>query len=260
MNMDLIDSHAHLDMLEDPASALELARQAGVSQVVSVGIDPDSSRQALELAGQNPGKVFATVGLHPHDAAQGQDDCFAQMEELAASPLCVAIGECGLDFFRDRSPRPQQRLAFARQIELALGLKLPLVIHDRDAHQEVADLLREQDAARVGGVVHCFSGDRAMARAVLDMGFFLGIPGPITYPANQELRDLAAWVGVSRLLVETDCPFLSPVPKRGRPNQPAYVRHTAQVLAQSLGMSLEETARATSANARGLFGLPPAEE
>jgi TatD DNase family protein len=253
--MNLIDSHAHLDMLDDLDGTLRAATRAGVVQIVTIGVDLPSSQAAAGLAARLPG-VFATVGLHPHDAAQADQNYFARMKTLAQESRAVAIGECGLDFYRDLSPRAAQQRAFAAQIEMALELGLPLVIHDRDAHQETADTLKEQDAGRVGGVLHCFSGDLTLARQVLDLGFCLGITGTITYKNAGALRELVGLVPAQRLLLETDCPYLSPMPYRGKPNQPAYLTHTNAGLAQALGLTPERTAALTTANTRRVYGLP----
>ncbi len=253
--MTLIDSHAHLEMLEDLEGALTRAVQAGVTQIVTIGVDLSSSRAAASLAARLPG-VFATVGLHPHDAAQADEGYWAAMKALAQASGAKAIGECGLDFYRDLSPRGTQSLAFAAQIQLALELNLPLVIHDRDAHRETAALLQEQDAGRVGGVLNCFSGDLDLARQVLDLGFCLGITGTITYKNAGALRELVRLVPAERLLLETDCPYLAPTPYRGKPNQPAYLAHTNAGLAQALGLKPEETAALTTANTRRLYRLP----
>lgn len=255
--MEIIDTHAHLDMLDGPEAALTRARAVGVAQVVTIGVDLASSRRAAELAGKHGG-VFYTVGLHPHDAAQAGDALWAEMEALAKAGA-KAIGECGLDFFRDLSPRAAQREAFARQIDLARRLKLPLVIHDRDAHAETAAMLREHRANEVGGVFHCFSGDLGLAKQALDLGFMLGITGTITYPKNEALRALVREVPKSRLVIETDCPYLTPVPHRGKKNEPAFVAYTNAGLAQALGLDVAECAALTTANARKLYGLPVAE-
>lgn len=253
-NLTLLDSHAHLDLLKDPEAALERARAAGVVQVVTIGIDLATSQKAAGFAAQHD-DVFYTVGLHPHDAAQASEAVWSQLESLAQQGA-VAWGECGLDYFRDRSPRPLQREAFARQIELALKLNLPLVIHDRDAHEEVLALVKEQDAGRVGGVVHCFSGDAALAKEFLDLGFALGIDGPITYPKNATLVEVARTVPLSSIMLETDCPFLAPQAKRGKPNEPAYLTYTCQGLAQILSQEPAQVAAVTTANSRRVFGLP----
>lgn len=253
--MTLIDSHAHLEMLDDLEGALRNAAQAGVSQIVTIGVDLASSRVAAGLAARLPG-VYATVGLHPHDAAQADEAYFGQMKDLAQASGAVAIGECGLDFYRDLSPRDAQRRAFAQQISMALELGLPLVIHDRNAHQETAAILQEHDASRVGGVLHCFSGGLDLARQVLDLGFYIGITGTITYKNAGVLRELTRLVPAERLMLETDCPYLSPLPYRGKPNQPAYLEHTNAGLAQAMGLSPADTAALTTANTRRMYRLP----
>lgn len=253
--MRFIDSHAHLDLLPDLPGVLAAARQAGVEQIVTIGVDLESSRAATNLAAAHT-QVFASVGLHPHDAEQADESYWRELEALARQSRPVAIGECGLDFYRDLSPRAAQRAAFARQIALALEHNLPLVVHDREAHAETAAMLTEHDAGRVGGVLHCFSGDLDLARQVLDLGFSLGVTGVITYKNAQALRDLVRLAPAERLLIETDCPYLTPEPWRGKPNQPAYVARTCAGLAQALGRPLAEVAALTTANARRVFALP----
>jgi TatD DNase family protein len=252
--LELIDSHAHLDMLKQPEAALDRARAAGIAQVVTIGIDLETSQRAAGYAAAHS-DVFYTVGLHPHDAAQASDDVWVEMENLARQGA-VAWGECGLDFFRDHSPRPLQREAFARQIEIALKLKLPLVIHDRDAHQEVLGMVKEQDAGHVGGVVHCFSGDVDLAKQWLDLGFAIGVDGPVTYPKSDMLREVVTAVPLSSIMLETDCPFLAPQAKRGKPNEPAYLAYTCQGMAQFLDVEPSQVASATTATTRRVFGLP----
>jgi len=250
-----IDSHAHLDLLPDLPGVLAAASEAGVEQIVTIGVDLESSRAAANLATAHP-QVFASVGLHPHDAEKADEFYWREMEALARRSRPVAIGECGLDFYRDLSPRAAQRAAFARQIALALELNLPLVVHDREAHAETAAMLAEHDAGRVGGVLHCFSGDLDLARKVLDLGFSLGVTGVITYKNAQALRELVRLAPIERLMIETDCPYLTPEPWRGKPNQPAYVARTCAGLAQALERPLEEVAALTTANARRVFALP----
>lgn len=253
--MRFIDSHAHLDLLPDLPAVLAAAHQAGVEQIVTIGVDLASSRAAVALAAAQA-QVFASVGLHPHDAEQADAAYWRELETLARQARPVAIGECGLDFYRDLSPRSAQFEAFARQIALARELNLPLVVHDRQAHAETAALLAEHDAGQVGGVLHCFSGDLDLARKVLDLGFSLGVTGVITYKNAQALRDLVRLAPIERLLIETDCPYLTPEPWRGKPNQPAYVARTCAGLAQALERPVEEVAALTTANARRLFALP----
>ena len=174
---------------------------------------------------------------------------------IRAEPKIVAVGEIGLDFYRDRAPRPAQREAFARQIRLAREVGLPIIVHDREAHREVVDILRAEQAEEVGGVLHCFSGDLEMARACLQMGFYISFPGTITYPKNEEARRVVQGIPVDRLLVETDCPYLAPQTFRGRRNEPAYVRHTAERIAAIKGLTIEDVARITTLNACRLFGI-----
>ena len=254
----LIDSHAHLDLLKNPEAALDLARESGVVQTVTIGIDLETSRKAAAFAARHE-DVFHTLGLHPHDAAQATPELWPTFRELALETKPVAIGECGLDYFRNRSPKEQQAEAFARQIELARELGIPLVIHDRDAHRQMLDMLKGYHAEQVGGVVHCFSGDWQVAREALDLGFYLGVTGIVTFPKSDDLRDVVRKAPLDRLLVETDCPYLAPVPFRGKDNQPAYVVHTAKAAAQCRGLGFGDFARATTENCRRLFGLPDVE-
>jgi TatD DNase family protein len=254
----LIDSHAHLEMLKDLKEIFANAERAGIKRIVTIGTDLPSSRQAAVLAGRHR-QVFHTIGLHPHSARECAAPGFwKEFRQLAAARPPVAVGECGFDFFRNLSKPEEQRQAFAGQIEVALELDLPLVVHDRQAHRETLNLLKAMEAQRVGGVLHCFSGELPMAEEVVKLGFYLGIPGVITYTKNQALRDLVTAVPRDRLLLETDCPFLSPEPKRGQPNQPAYLIYTAKVLAQALNLDLAGLIALTSANTSRLFNLPEA--
>ncbi len=253
-----IDSHAHIDgreFREDFVAMLERADAAGVGQIVVVGADMVSSRAAVELAGNYP-QLFAAVGIHPHDAASVTAACYDEIRCLATgNAKVVAIGEIGLDFFRDRSPRPEQEEVFRRFIRLARDVRLPIVVHDRDAHDRILAILREEQAADVGGVLHCFSGDLAMAHACIEMGFYLSIPGTVTYPSNEALREVVRGVKIEQLLIETDCPYLTPVPHRGKRNEPAYVALTAAKIAEIKGLSLEDVGRITTLNSQRLFGL-----
>lgn len=257
--MKLIDTHAHLDMLESPSQAFERARQAGVAQIVTIGIDLESSRNAAQLSRDMRG-VFCTVGLHPHEAIKATPELWAELKLLALTASAVAVGECGLDYYRDLSPRRAQQEAFTEQVDLALDLGLPLVLHDREAHKDMMTILKAKGAERVGGVMHCFSGDEAMARELVQMGFFIGITGVISYKNAGALRALVKKVPLSKILLETDCPYLSPHPMRGKPNEPSFLVHTHRVLSEALGMPPEEVAATTTDNARRLFGLPYVEE
>ncbi len=254
----LIDTHAHLDHAqfdEDRDAVIARALEQGISRILSVGCDLESSAANVRLSAAHA-QVFAAVGIHPHDAPQADDAGLAFLAKLLQqSEKVVAVGEIGLDFYRDRAPRDAQRLAFRRQIALARHVKKPIIVHDRDAHDEVLAILREEGAAEVGGVLHCFSGDTTMARACLDLGFYLSFPGTITYPKNDAAREVVRAIPIDHLLVETDCPYLAPQAFRGKRNEPAYIRHTAAMIAEIKGLSLEDVARITSRNACKLFGI-----
>jgi len=258
MPISLVDSHAHLDdprFAEDLDAVLERAAAAGVDQILTVGCDLPSSQRSIDLAYRYP-NIHAAVGIHPHDALTADDKAIAALREMAENNAkIVAIGETGLDYYRDRAPRDAQREAFRRQIRLARELVKPLIIHDRDAHDEILAIMREEQAAEVGGVLHCFSGDLAMARACIEMNFLISFPGTLTFPANQALRDVAAGLPIDVMLVETDCPYLAPQPWRGKRNEPAYTRATAELLAQIKGLTLDDVARVTTLNAFRLFGI-----
>jgi len=261
MPTSLIDSHAHLDFSQfdrDRAQVLERAWAAGLAAIVNAGADLPSSRAGVELA-RKEARVFAAVGFHPHDAKDLTADALTELESLARSPKVVAIGEIGLDFYRDLSPRPVQRKAFEAQLALASKLGKPVIVHDRDAHGEVMAILREWARAfprSEKGVLHCFSGDLEMAQEAVQMGFLVSIAGPITYSNSRRPTEIAAALPLEKLLIETDCPYLTPHPHRGKRNEPAYVALVAQAVAQHRGIPVAEVARATTANAARLFGLP----
>ncbi len=258
----LIDTHAHLDsgrFSQDLDKVLARAREYGLSHIVTVGCDLNSSQASIDLANTHP-QIYATVGIHPHDAGQADTAGLDRLRDLACSEAkVVAIGEIGLDFYRDRSPRDVQRAAFRAQLGLARDVGKPIIVHDRDAHEEIVEILQEENAREIGGVIHCFSGDLAMARACLDMGFYISFPGTITYPPNEELRNVVRSLPVDRMLVETDCPYLAPQKKRGTRNEPAFVRHTAEKIAEIKGLTLDDVARITTLNAFNLFGIGEAD-
>lgn len=252
----LIDSHAHLDdpkLADDEEGALTRARAAGVAAVVSVGADAASSRRAVEVAHRRA-MVFATVGAQPYGPAGVTEADWEELTRLAVEARVVGIGESGLDFLRDHSPRDVQRSVFARHLVLAAARNLPMVVHCREAYDACFEVIRAERATPVRGVLHCFQGDAEAARGALDLGLFLGIGGTLTFPREDALRRVVAGLPLDRLLLETDAPYLTPRPQRGR-NEPAYVRHTAACLAGVLGVPLERVAEATTANARALFGL-----
>jgi TatD DNase family protein len=259
----LIDTHAHLDFGQfddDRNAVLDRAWQAGLIAVITIGIDLKTSRAAVALAEAHE-RVFATVGFHPHDAKRADAVALAELRELGQHPRVVAIGEMGLDFFRDRSPRDVQRRVFRRQLQIAAELGKPVVVHDREAHADTLEILQQWTAesqttfSEYRGVLHCFSGNLALAQAVIELGFFIGVDGPITYRNARKLPDIVKALPLDRLLVETDAPFLTPHPHRGQRNEPAYVRLVAEKIADTKNLPLEEVAQATTANAKALFQL-----
>jgi TatD DNase family protein len=247
------DSHCHLQDAADPDGALERARDAGVTRLVCIGTDAAQSRRALALAGD---RVWATVGLHPHEAKEGVEDVVALLEEVVDSsqPALVAVGECGLDYHYDHSPRAVQREAFAAQIALAHRYGLALVVHSRQAWDDTLAVLQAEGAPE-RTVFHCFTGGAAEARRCLDLGAFLSFSGIVTFKGAADVREAAALCPAERLLVETDSPFLAPVPHRGKPNEPAFVPLVGAAVAAARGESPADVAASTSAATTAAFGL-----
>ncbi|NLC70362.1 MAG: YchF/TatD family DNA exonuclease [Desulfuromonadaceae bacterium] len=255
----LVDSHAHLDdprFADDLDEVLARAEAAGIIHILTVGGHLESSRANVALAERYP-QLFAAVGIHPHDAGNATDEALAELEEMARThPKVVAIGETGLDFFYDLSPRDTQKKVFREQLRMARRLDLPVIIHDRDAHEEIYRILREEaDGGSIRGVMHCFSGDREFARRCLQLGLYLSFAGPLTFPRNEELRAVAAEIPAERLLVETDCPYLAPQGHRGKRNEPALVRVTAEKVAELKGLSMDDISRIVCRNTATLLGI-----
>ncbi|MBN2707119.1 MAG: TatD family hydrolase [Deltaproteobacteria bacterium] len=251
------DSHCHLNLQafrDDVDEVLARARAAGVMEMLVVGTEPADSIGALELAHRCPG-VYAAIGIHPHDSSSADDSVYARFAALATDEKVVAYGEIGLDFYRDHSPRPVQRREFARQLNLAAELKLPIIVHDREAHQEVYDIIRAEKGYRHGGVIHCFSADYEWAKKFVELGFAISLPGTITYPKSREQQEIARRLSLSDLLIETDAPFLTPVPYRGKRNEPGYVPLVAAAIARAKNLPLDEVAAQTTANCYRVFGL-----
>jgi TatD DNase family protein len=258
VNGDLFDTHAHLhfpQFADDLPAVLERARAAGVRRQVTVGTDVESSRAAIAVARREP-DVWASVGLHPHEAAAADEAAFAALAALAREPRVVAIGEIGLDFFRNLSPPAVQASVFRRMLALAREVGKPVIVHCRDAHADVLRVLAEERVGEIGGVMHCFSGDVEIARRCLDLGLLISLAGPVTYPKARALPDVARYVPGDRLVVETDCPYLPPQGHRGQRNEPAYLALTAAHVAALRGESPAELARRTTANACRLFRVP----
>jgi TatD DNase family protein len=255
--MVLIDTHAHLDMPELEADLLQViqrAKEAGVSTIMTVGTDPASCHRTIEIAEAYP-NIFAVVGVHPHGAADVSDGDLDSLKELAGHEKVKAWGEIGLDFFRNLSPPAVQQERFRQQLAIAKELKLPVVIHSRSAAQETITTLREERAWEVGGVIHCFSGDAKAAAQYLEMGFAISIPGVVTFNKAQGLREVVKGLPAEVILLETDAPFLAPVPHRGKRNEPAYVRLTAATVAEIRRQDISELAATTTKNACRVFNL-----
>ena len=255
----LIDTHTHLDDTRYDADRdlmIARARDAGVDRMITIGCDLATSEAAVALADRHSA-VYASVGVHPHEVKHIADGWYDRLRRLAAHDKVVAYGEIGLDYHYNHSPPAEQRERFREQLRLARELRLPVVIHTREAQEDTIRILREEWSPETGGVFHCFSGDAWLAKDALDLGFYLSFSGILTFQNAGMLRDIAKTVPMDRLLIETDCPYLAPVPHRGKRNEPTYVRHVADTLAGVLGaVSIEAVAESTTANARRLFRIP----
>jgi TatD DNase family protein len=258
--MKLVDAHCHLEPEDFPDldAVLRRAQAAGVERAIFIGQfhGPGDWGHALELAKGRPTQLSATLGIHPHEAARARAEDWVELERLCATREVVAVGEAGLDYYYDRSPRAEQARIFGAQAALAKQLGKPLVVHVRDAHADCAAILAAEQVRH--GVIHCFTGDTSAARRYLELGFHLSVAGVVTYKKTEALAEAVRFVPLERLMVETDSPYLAPVPYRGKKNEPAYVVETARRVAELKGLTLEEVAAATTANAARLFGLKDA--
>jgi TatD DNase family protein len=254
----IIDTHCHLDMLstgEDIDRVITRAAGSGVGAIVTVGINLESSIKAISIAKQYD-SVFATVGVHPHNVLELNEDSYAELEKLCLDNKVVAYGEIGLDYVRQYAPQPMQREHFARQVSLAKKMSLPLVIHDREAHDDILLLLGKEAPFPAGGVMHCFSGDWEFAQKILELGFVISIPGVVTFNKATVLQEVARRIPLNRLILETDAPFLAPEPLRGKRNIPEFTLYTAQKIAELRAIPLGEVVSATTENALKLFNIP----
>ena len=255
----LIDSHAHIDDARfdaDRDAVLERAAAADVELIINIGADMSSSARSVALAEKYP-QIYATVGMHPHDAKEMQEQDYRQLLRWAEHPKVIAIGEIGLDYHYDLSPRPVQKEVFLRQLDIARQTGKPFVIHEREAHADTFEIIRTA-AKGLAGVFHCFSGSIETAREYLKLGFYISVAGPVTFPKSAKTKEVAQFVPLDRLLIETDSPYLTPQAFRGRRNEPAHVRLVAEEIAALRNLSLTELALATSENARRLFKIPVA--
>jgi TatD DNase family protein len=252
----LADSHAHLEMKDfdrDRAEVIRRAKDAGVDLIITVGTTLDDCEKAVSIANRYE-NVYAAIGIHPHDVKDIDEGTYDSLKKLAKMDKVVAFGEIGLDFFRNLSPRETQIRRFAEQLEVAGEMGLPVIIHDRDAHKETVNMLGTWKRKQKG-VIHCFSGDQRMAAKCLDMGFLISIPGAITFGKSEKLQEVVRYIPLTSLLVETDAPYITPHPNRGKRNEPAYVVHTARKVAEIKGLSLEELASVTYQNTKDVFGI-----
>ena len=272
--MALVDSHAHLDSPRydaDREELLQRAWQQGVRTVLSIGIGegPDTMQQALELSRSYAGKpgiprVLATAGIHPHEAQLADQAALAKLDDLLADPDVLAVGEIGLDYYYDHSPRPQQKQAFAQQMEVAAAKRRPIIIHCRpsegsnDAWDDTLEMIETAWVrTNLGGILHCFTGEWEHARRALDSGFLISFAGNITFPRAENIREVAAKVPLDRMLIETDAPFLAPLPYRGKRNEPAWVGRVADKVAEVRGIASEQVASSTANNFFRFFGVAP---
>ncbi|PLS15108.1 hydrolase TatD [Bacillus sp. M6-12] len=253
----LFDTHAHLNAQqyeEDLEQVIERARKEGVSNIVVVGFDQPTITSAMELT-EKYEFIYACVGWHPVDAIDMTDDDLKWIEDLASHPKVVAIGEMGLDYHWDKSPKEIQKEVFRKQIRLAKKVNLPIMIHNREATADIVEILKEENAAEVGGIMHCFSGSAETALECVEMNFYISLGGPVTFKNAKKPKEVAAAVPFDRLLIETDCPYLTPHPHRGKRNEPGYVKLVAEQIAEIKNVSFEEVAAVTTANAKKLFGI-----
>lgn len=253
----LFDTHVHLNdeqFNEDLQEVIERAKEAGVSYMVVVGFNRPTIEKAISLV-EEYDFLYASIGWHPVDAIDMTDEDSAWIEEMAVHPKVVALGEMGLDYHWDKSPQDVQKEVFRRQIGLAKKLKLPIIIHNRDATEDVVQILREEKAEEVGGIMHCFSGSAETAKECVEMNFHISLGGPVTFKNAKKPKKVAMEVPLDRLLIETDCPYLAPHPYRGKRNEPAYVKLVAEQIAELKEISYEEVAKKTTENAMKLFGI-----
>ncbi|MDH4319040.1 MAG: TatD family hydrolase [Desulfobulbaceae bacterium] len=256
---ELVDTHCHLDMDDygqDLDTVLVTAGTSGISKIVTIGIDYQSSLNSIKLARRYE-QIYAAVGVHPHNAGTVSESEYQELARLVEDPAnkIVAYGEIGLDYFRGRCPKDIQLTHFERQLQLAKELSLPIIIHDRDAHEDIMRLLKRYAPFQASGVMHCFSGDLNLARETMELGLYISIPGIVTFKKSEMLQEVAQNIPLERMLLETDGPFLAPVPHRSKRNQPSYLVYTVAAIAKIRNISPETIAQATTANAFELFGL-----
>lgn len=248
------DSHCHLAMTEESEALLKAAREAGVRGFVVPGTKVDDSEECVRLAERHDG-VWAAVGFHPHEASDCSDEAFERISELGGRHEVVAIGEAGLDYYYDHSPRDQQKKVLGRHIELARELGKPVIIHNRESTEDLLDILRSYGARENAGILHSFTESWEVARELIEIGYLISFSGIVTFRSAESLRDAAKQVPLESMLVETDTPYLAPVPHRGKSNQPMFVRHTGELIAELKGLDAAEVAEATTRNFERIFAV-----
>ncbi|MGG0412454.1 TatD family hydrolase [Peribacillus simplex] len=253
----LFDTHVHVNaeqFNEDLEDVMERAKEAGVNNMVVVGFDRPTIKRAMELI-EAYDFMYAAVGWHPVDAIDMTEEDLQWIEELSNHPKVVAIGEMGLDYHWDKSPKDVQMEVFRKQIRLAKKVGLPIIIHNREATADIVNILKEEEASMVGGIMHCFSGSAETALECINMNFYISLGGPVTFKNAKKPKEVAAAVPLDRLLIETDCPYLAPHPYRGKRNEPSYVKLVAEQIAEIKQLTIEEVSQATTENAKKLFGI-----
>lgn len=253
----LFDTHAHLNAVQyeqDLEEVIQRAKDEGVSHIVVVGFDRPTIKRAMELT-ESYDFIYAAVGWHPVDAIDMTDEELAWIKELASHPKVVALGEMGLDYYWDKSPKEVQKEVFRKQIALAKEVKLPIIIHNREATADILEILKEENAHEVGGIMHCFSGSLEVARQCMDMNFYISFGGPVTFKNAKKPKEVAAAIPLEYLLIETDCPYLTPHPFRGKRNEPSYVKYVAEKIAELRELTFEEVAHITTENAKKIFSI-----
>lgn len=250
----LIDSHAHLVSLENLSGVLERAKENNIGKIVSISSDIPSTEETITLAERNS-FIFATTGVHPHSADQTNEEVLKRLDQFAKHEKVVAIGETGLDYFYMNSEKEVQINSFVEHIRLGRKHNLPVIIHVREADENMVEILKKERAADVPGVIHCFTGNYDTAVKYLDLGYYISFSGIVTFKRSEELREAAKKIPANKILIETDSPYLAPVPHRGKPNEPSYVKHVADTLAEVRGITFDELADITKANAETLFRI-----
>ncbi len=252
----LIDTHSHIDMpdFSDLEETIARAKEAGVEKIIIPSVDKNSFEKVIEISNKYK-ETYCALGIHPSESKKAKDEDFEKIIELSSNKKVVAIGECGLDYYHDKTFITEQKRAFLKQIEIAKALKKPLIVHNREAHKDTYDLLTQNINGEIGVIMHCFSGSLEFAKECIKKGFYIAIGGVVTFKNAKKVHEIAKNIPLEHILIETDAPYLTPVPHRGERNEPAYVKFVAEEIAKIRGVSFEEVAEITTQNARKVFGI-----